>query len=156
MKHILIALDYNPTAQKVAEIGYSLAAHNNTTVSLLHVIEDPSYYASTVYDPIMGFGGYINMNLLEPDLITALRKSTLDYLEKIKVHLGNDSIKLIVKEGDIADTILEVAKDIHANTIVMGSHSSRWLENILLGSITEKVLRHTSTPLFIIPTKKHS
>ncbi|MFZ4058230.1 MAG: universal stress protein [Ferruginibacter sp.] len=39
--------------------------------------------------------------------------------------------------------------------MVMGSHSSRWLENILLGSITEKVLRHTFTPLFIIPTKKH-
>jgi nucleotide-binding universal stress UspA family protein len=35
----------------------------------------------------------------------------------------------------------------------MGSHSRKWLENIVMGSVTEKVLHHTSIPLFIIPTK---
>ena len=62
---------------------------------------------------------------------------------------------MIVKEGSVAESILEVADEIHANTIVMGSHSSRWLENILMGSITEFVLHRTNIPLFIIPTKKH-
>ncbi len=73
LKKVLIALDYNPTAQKVAETGF-----------------------------------------------------------------------LLVKEGDFAGTILETAKDLHADLIVMGSHSQKWLENILVGSVTEKVLRHTS------------
>jgi len=45
---------------------------------------------------------------------------------------------------------------LHADIIVMGSHSRRWLENIVMGSVTEEVLHHTSIPLFIIPTKKHS
>jgi nucleotide-binding universal stress UspA family protein len=42
----------------------------------------------------------------------------------------------------------------NASIIVMGSHSHKWIENVLLGSVTEKVLRHTTIPLFIIPTKK--
>jgi nucleotide-binding universal stress UspA family protein len=36
----------------------------------------------------------------------------------------------------------------------MGSHSQKWLENIIMGSVTEKVLHHTSIPIFIIPTKQ--
>ena len=46
MKKILIALDYNPTAQKIAETGFSLAKAMNAQVVLLHVIADPVYYSS--------------------------------------------------------------------------------------------------------------
>jgi nucleotide-binding universal stress UspA family protein len=154
MKNILIGLDYDPTAQKVAEIGASLGENTDAAITLLHVIADPSYYATTVYDPIMGFGGYTNLNLLEPDIINELKKTSMEFLDKSKHHLGNAHIRTLVKEGSVAETILEVAKELNADTIVMGSHSKRWLENILMGSITEYVLHHTSIPLFIIPTRK--
>ena len=156
MKNILIALDYDPTAQKVAEIGFSLAGNKDAAITLLHVIADPSYYASTVYDPIMGFGGYMNMDLMRPHIMDELKKTSLEFLEKSKHHLGDDVIKTMVREGSVAATILDVAKEINADTIVMGSHSRRWLENIVMGSITEYVLHRTAIPLFIIPTKKQS
>ena len=63
-------------------------------------------------------------------------------------------LKTLVKEGSIAETILQVAEELNADIIVMGSHSKRWLENMLMGSITEYVLHHSSVPLLIIPTKK--
>ncbi len=154
MKKILIALDYEPTAQKVAETGYSLGENLNTEITLLHVIGDPSYYASSAYDPIMGFGGYVNVDLLHPEIINELKKSSLDFLEKSKHHLGDETIKILIREGSIAESILETAEELNSDIIVMGSHSKRWLENVLLGSITEHVLRHTVKPLFIIPTKK--
>jgi len=78
----------------------------------------------------------------------------LVFLEKSKQHLGDKTIKTVVKEGDFAEAILKTAKTLHANVIVMGSHSRKWLENILLGSVTEKVLHQTSIPLFIVPSKK--
>ena len=43
MKKVLIALDYNPTAQKVAEVGFSLAKSMNAEITLLHVITDPVF-----------------------------------------------------------------------------------------------------------------
>jgi len=43
---------------------------------------------------------------------------------------------------------------LNADIIVMGSHSRKWLESIIMGSETEVVLKKTVIPLFIVPTKK--
>ncbi len=103
----------------------------------------------------MGFEGFMNLDLLRPDIIDELKKIAADFLEKSRHHLGDNNIKTLVKEGSVAECILEAAKELHAGIIVIGSHSHRWLEDIVMGSITEKVLHHTTIPLFIIPTKKH-
>ena len=55
IKKVLVALDYDPTAQKVAEEGFFLADSMDAEFILLHVISDPVYYASTEYSPVMGF-----------------------------------------------------------------------------------------------------
>ena len=154
MNKVLIALDYNPTAQKVTEIGFSMAKSMNAEVILLHVITDPVFYASAGYSPIMGFSGYVDVSPLQLDNVQGLIEASLQYLDKSKQHLGDKNIQTIVKEGDFADSILETAKELHADIIVVGSHSRKWLENIVMGSVTEKVLHHTSIPLFIVPTKK--
>jgi len=153
---VLIALDYNPTAQKVAEVGFSMAKSMNAEVVLLHVITDPVFYSTEEYSPIMGFTGYTYTDEVQPDSVDGLKTATLEYLNKSKQHLGDNTIKTMVKEGDFADTILETAKEVNADIIVIGSHSRKWLENIVMGSVTEKVLHHTSLPLFIIPTKKQN
>jgi nucleotide-binding universal stress UspA family protein len=90
------------------------------------------------------------------DSVDGLKNASLQYLDKSRQHLGDKSIQTIVKEGDFADSILETAKEMHADIIVVGSHSRKWLENIVMGSVTEKVLHHTSLPLFIVPTKKNN
>jgi nucleotide-binding universal stress UspA family protein len=153
MKKVLIALDYDPTAQKIAEEGYNLAKTMKAEVILLHVISDPVYYTARDYSPIMGFEGYLGV---EPDELEAekiLKQASMEFLEKSKRHLGDEKIQIMVREGDFADSILDAAQESHANLIVMGSHSRKWLENIVMGSVTEKVLHHTSIPLYIIPTK---
>jgi len=154
MKKVLIALDYDPTAQKVAEVGFSMAKSMNAEVALLHVIADPVTYSVAGYSPIMGFNGYMDMGPVLLDSIDSLKDASLQYLNKSRQHLGDNSIQTVVKEGDFADTILETAKELSADIIVVGSHSRKWLENIVMGSVTEKVLHHTSIPLFIVPTKK--
>jgi nucleotide-binding universal stress UspA family protein len=102
----------------------------------------------------MGFNGYMDMVPMQLDSVDELKNATLHYLDKSKQHLGDKTIQTIVKEGDFADSILETAKELKADIIVIGSHSRKWLENIVMGSVTEKVLHHTSIPLFIVPTKK--
>lgn len=154
MKKVLIALDYNPTAKDVAEVGYTLAKTMGAETVLLHVISDAMYYTSTDYSPIMGFPGFMNVGSSLLESAEQLRKDSLDFLNKTKQHLGDENIKTIISEGDFAETILNTAKDVKADVIVIGSLSRKWLENIVMGSVTEKVLRHTSIPLFIIPTKQ--
>ncbi|MDQ6902686.1 MAG: universal stress protein [Bacteroidota bacterium] len=154
MTKVLIAMDYHPTVQKVAETGFTFAKAMGAEVILVHIISDQIFNSSEIYDPIMGFTGYLDTGLIPSDIIDNLKKTSQLFLDKSKKHLGDDSIKTLIKEGDFADSILEAAKDEHADIIVMGSHSHKWLEKIMMGSVTEKVLRHTSVPVFIIPTKK--
>ncbi len=156
MKKVLIALDYDQMAIKIAEVGYLLASKMGAGVMLMHVITDPVYYSSTEYSPITGLSGFSNTVPWQMDNPDDLKNATKHYLDKIKQHLGDDTIETIVEDGDFAESILQTAKHTKADIIVMGSHSRKWLEDILIGSVTEKVLRHTTIPLFIIPTKKHN
>jgi len=110
MKKILIALDYNPTAQKVAEVGFSMAKSMNAEITLLHVINDPVFYSTSGYSPIMGFNGYMEMGPLQLDSVDELKHASLQYLDKSKQHLGDKNIKTIVKEGDFADSIFRDCK----------------------------------------------
>ena len=155
IKKVLIALDYNPTAQKVAETGFSLATSLGAELTLLHVITDPVFYATSGFSPIMGFNGYVDVSPTVLDSIEGLKNASLQYLNKTKQHLGDANIQTLVKEGEFAETILKTAKELHSDIIVIGSHSQKWLENILMGSVTERVLHQSSVPLFIVPTRKH-
>jgi len=145
IKRVLIAMDYDETSQVVAELGFSMAKAMNAEIVLLHVIsEQPVYYASYTY-----------MRELRVDFFEDLKKSTQEFLDKTKKHLGDESIKTILKEGNIAATILNTADEVKADIIVIGSHSRKWLEDIIMGSEVEDVLRNTNLPLIIVPTKKH-
>ena len=154
MKKVLIALDYDPTAQKVAEAGFALAKAMTAELILLHVVAAPTYYSSEAYSPIMGFGGYLGTDFLQPNVAADLKNASLEFLNKTKAHLNDLTIQTEVREGNAAESILQVAEDLHIDIIVMGSHSKKWLEKIVMGSITEKVLQHSAIPLFIIPTRK--
>ncbi len=146
IKKVLIAVDYAETAQGMAEKGFSMAKAMNAETILLHVIsEHPVYYS-----------GYSYMRELQVEVSADLRKSTQEFLDKLKKHLGDESIKTVLKDSvDIPGTILNTAKALEVDLIVMGTHSRKWLENIIMGSEVEEVLRKTTIPLYIIPTKKH-
>lgn len=153
MKKILIALDYNPTAERIAEAGYALAKATGAEVTLLHVVAEPNYYSTLDYSPVMGYTGFSSPDMLMLFDETEVKKASEDFLEQSKKHLGDDRISTLVGEGDCAEAILKAATNLNADIIVMGTHSRRGLDKILMGSIAEKVMHHSDIPLFIIPTK---
>lgn len=153
MNKILIALDYDPSAQQIAEKGYQLAKSMNAEIVLLHVVSEAFYYYTQDYSPIMGYTGFNNLDSLQLSNMEELKKAAQDYLSTIKQHLGDTTIQTIVKEGDFADVILDTAKELKTDIIAMGSHGRRGLDKILLGSVAERVLHKTDIPLFVIPTR---
>ena len=146
-KKVLIALDYDPTSKKVAEDGFKMAKDMGAEVTLLHVTVNLFLYTS-IYEN-MGDWQYDSL-----DTIALRNAGSRNFLEKAKRHLGDTAIQTVMKDGDFAQKILETANEMKADCIVMGSHSQKWLENILVGSVTEEVLRKTTIPMFIVPTKK--
>ena len=153
MKKVLIALDYDPSAQKVADEGFLMAKAMNAEVILLHVISDPEYYSSTEHVTIVGFAGSKETVPVKLVNVDELKKVAHIFLEKSKEILGDKTIKISLRQGESAESILTTAKDLNADLIVMGSHSRKVSSRIIMGSVTKAVLQHSSLPLLIIPTK---
>lgn len=143
---VLIALDYDPTAKKVAEVGFEMARSMGAEVILVHVIQDLVAYSLT----------YLNMGPLQLDSVVELKDASQQFLDKTKQFLDDVTIQTVVKEGDFADCILETIKEFNIDILVMGSHSKKWLDNIVMGSVTKNVIRKATIPLYIVPTKKKS
>jgi len=153
MKTILIALDNNAGAQKVAEAGYVLAEALGGHTILLHVTSHTAYYSSLNYSPIMGFDSFSNLDEVQTNTEKELKRTAEDYLDNIKWNLGDETIQTMIKEGDYAENILQTAKEMKADMIVVGTHSRKGLDKVLLGSVAENILHHSTLPLFIIPVK---
>ena len=150
IKKVLIAMDYDPTSKKVAENGFAMAKTFCAEVTLLHVLVDLAIYSAAYAS--MGEWQIDTLNMF--DTYEMRNAGTRNFLEKGKRHLGDASVRTLLKTGDSAQMILEAAHEIKVDYIVMGSHSQKWLEDIPMGRVTQEVLRKATIPLFIVPTKK--
>lgn len=153
MKKVLIALDYEPSAERIATTGKTIADALGAEITLLHVVAEPAYYSSTDYSPIFGFTGFINA--FEPELTETLKDKiheiSNDFLNQSKTKLGDEAIHTLVMEGDFASTIVAAAKSQQADLIVMGSHHRRGLDKLLLDNVAKEVLELTKIPVLVIP-----
>lgn len=65
------------------------------------------------------------------------------------------TVEPVVREGDVVDrTILEYVADADIDLIVMGTHGRRGLNRLLLGSVTEQVVRQASVPVLTVKMSK--
>jgi len=154
VKRVLIAIDYEPSAQKVAEEGYLLGEAMNAHIILLHVISDKRYDYSAVYSPIMGFSGYSFSEDSESVALEKIVRDSYIFLENIKDHLSDNDIETKVVQGSVADSIIEMAEKTNATFIVIGTHSKRKFEDIFMGNVANKVLKISKKPIMLIPTKQ--
>lgn len=152
MKKVLIAIDYNPVSEKVAEEGYELAKSLNAKVCLIHVLDDVGFYGAQ-YPTFMGYDGYAGMGP-NFDVAREMENIARDFLNKAKQHIGDENVKTHLAEGDPARAIINYCEEWSANILVMGTHSHSVLEKLLLGTVAEKILEKTNIPVFLVPVKK--
>jgi len=148
MKRILIAIDFNPTAEIVASFGYELAKSLKAKVILVHVIEDATYYAVD-YSPIMGYKGAYTKGAAS--ISREIKKEAKDFLDAAVKHLGDNKIETEVLEGETADAIIEQAEKWKADLIIMGSHTHKGLEKLFVPDVAAHVLKHSKIPLLAVP-----
>ena len=152
MKKIIIALDFDESAEKVAQTGFEIAKGLNAEVVLLHVVAEPANYSSNAYSPIMGFTGFDAPGLNAELEQEGLHREAKRFLEEAKKHLGDETIETSVMDGDVTDAIIELVKSLNAYMVVIGTHSRRGLEKLLIGNLAEKVMSQITVPLITVPT----
>ena len=152
MKKVLIAIDYNPVSEKVAEEGHKLAKQLGAEVCLMHVVADVAYY-SNQYPEFLGYPGYAGV-AEDLNMGSEMKKMTEDFLQTAAKHLEDPSVTTHMAEGDTAKAILNYAAEWNADLIIMGTHSHSKLEKLLIGTVASKVLEKTKIPVHLIPVKE--
>jgi len=150
MRKVLIAIDYHPTSEKVAENGYELAQMLNAEICLIHVIGEERYY-NMEYPTFLGYEGFDYP--VDLQINSEIEKVAEDYLKKAASHLHN-TVKTHVGIGETADVILDYAKEWKADVLVLGTHSRSVLEKIFMGTQATRILEKTKIPVYMVPVKK--
>jgi nucleotide-binding universal stress UspA family protein len=140
IQRILVATDFTETSDRALDFGIELARKFDATVTVVHAYQIPA----------MGFadGGYIAGAEVAAQLSTA-GQNRLDSVVDSKKTSGV-LMKAVLREGVAWEEVNDVAKEIDANLIVIGTHGRRGLARALLGSVAENVIRTSTIPVLVI------
>jgi nucleotide-binding universal stress UspA family protein len=140
MKKILVPTDFSTHAENALKTAAQIAKKNNYEIHLLHMLELPNQ----MNDAISGTAGI-------PEIMLFIKKAN-ETIQKLKEKSYLKDIKVIesVKLERVYKGILSFTEQNEIDLVVMGSHGISGVEEILLGSNTEKVVRLSNAPVLVI------
>lgn len=142
MKNILVPIDFSDQARYAAKVATKIAKSTNSKIFLLHMLELPT----GVVDP-SSFGNSSNT----PTTLLFLKRAREKFedFKKLPFFEGVE-IEDSVQFHKAYDGIIDESKKQNIDLIVMGSRGTSGLEEMLVGSNTEKVVRNSDVPVLVI------
>ena len=158
MKKILVGVDFSKNTSKVVDQVALLARGLKAKVWIVHVTSDQ---LKTDICPTAQLYGFPIASITPPisniQMDRALCAEEYKREHQVLLHLSEKlrqqgiEAQAILMKGDAAELILKQAEDFDVDMIVMGSHGHGLLRKILVGSVTEAVLRDALCNVLIIP-----
>jgi nucleotide-binding universal stress UspA family protein len=143
-KHVLLPTDGSKTARKAIKAGIALAKELGAKVTAYYAIDAMPAYS-------YGDGYLLNANLMK-EFDKRAREQGEKYLaevQKAAKAAGVPCRTLIAKPATAYQGIVSAARSQRCDVIFMASHGRGELGTLLLGSVTNKVLARTKTPVLV-------
>jgi nucleotide-binding universal stress UspA family protein len=142
IKIILCPVDFSEFSARAFHYALSLAGHYRARLVALHVVELWRY-------PSLGF---VASAELYEEFCQAVHEKGKDQLQEFVKDHGNEEIQpeLTVHQGLAPDSILSFAQSQKADVIVMGTHGRRGYDRLMLGSVTDRVMRRAPCPVLAV------
>ncbi|MEM8929375.1 MAG: universal stress protein [Bacteroidota bacterium] len=139
MKSIVVPIDFSEQSEIALKVAATLAKKNNSELVVLHMLE-------------LATGIMSNTEYIPQVHIVHLMKVTEERFEKFlnKPYLKDINITPVIKHYKVFSEIDEVAQKHGANLIVMGSHGTDGLQELFIGSNTERVVRSSEIPVLVV------
>ncbi len=135
IEKILYTTDLSEKAEESYPLALEFKNKFGASLTVFHVIEPiTGYFDDTMLSGVPVF----NLEELKKSALASMREKFKECNDHI-VEIG----------ASTADTIIEFAKENGFDLIVMSTHGRGGLEKILLGSVTEKVVRFSHTPVLV-------
>lgn len=136
-KRVLVPYDGSPQSKRALE--FTLREWGDDEVTLLNVI-----------DPIeAGYSAIASISSGAEQWYQSAQDNSAELLSKAALDIECD-VRTVTEVGRPAQTILELAESEGIDHIVMGSHGRTGVSRILLGSVTESVIRGSPVPVTVV------
>ena len=133
---VLLATDGSPDATLAAQSAVELCERTGSELHVVHVGEYlPTFYAQTEEEP------------------TELRHIAQRLLDEQTERLraaGGQVAQAHLLLGRPAEQIVNLSEELGVGVIVIGSRGLSALRRVLLGSVSESVVRHAHCPVFVV------
>ncbi len=148
IKRILCPTDYSEFSRHAFEQALLLARWYGAEVTALHVYAVPM---AMVAIP----GGATTVPVDHTAMAAVHMAEHLTEMSRFIEAANTAGVKVdpLVLEGGVIDSIVEQAASLEADLIVMGTHGRSGFERLLLGSVTERVLRKAPCPVLTVPRR---
>ncbi|HHV25027.1 MAG: universal stress protein [Methanosarcina sp.] len=143
---ILIATDGSETANEAADFGIEIVGCTGAKIYAVYVI-DTTPYRSVSLDKIW------SRETL--DEFERVGHEATSYVEKIGKAAGLE-VETRVLRGHPAEKILSFSEDNNIDMIIVGSLGKGGYERVLLGSVSEKIVRHAKIPVLVVRERHKS
>lgn len=144
-QRILVATDGSPLSKKAVRSALGLASALGADLVALNVV--PRY-------PMSYFEGNVSITLQEVGRIekqwATEGQAMVDAVQQAAQAEGIQAKAVIARSNLVAEAIMAAAKKHKCDLIVMASHGRKGLKRVLLGSETQHVLAHSSTPVLVL------
>jgi nucleotide-binding universal stress UspA family protein len=142
IKKILVPVDFQRHTEDLAEYAVNIASSLAASATFFHVVESVKFYADFVP---------VNFTRSEEETFSHAKKKMSALIEKSTTKWSQCSGEM--GRGDAVDTVLAHARDEHFDLIIMATHGARGIEKILLGSVTERVIKRSKCPVLVFKPK---
>lgn len=141
IKKILVPIDFSSHSKKAISYAKEIASTYNARLQLLHIIEETMH-------PVYSLSGKSSKIELVPGIEEDCRKRIEQIIQEIGI--STEDTEIIINSGQATLDIIKFATDNLSDLIVIATHGLTGIERLLLGSVTEKVVRRAPCPVFTI------
>jgi len=143
IKRILVPVDFSDDSLRALEYARDFGKPFQAELCVLYVVE-PIYYAT----PTDMYAASPNIAML----VDEQRRIGAEHLARLGAGLKKKGTRAraMQKTGSAAQCIVETAKSLKADLIIMGTHGRTGLVHMLMGSVAEKVVRTAGCPVLTV------
>ena len=137
LKNIVLAFDGSEYSNRALQYAKTFAERFEATLWLVHIFTHTS--------DLLGYEDYEKFYSKRKAGGQALLDTALRDLKNTRLDVIEE-----LQEGPEAESILNIAKNCQADLIIMGTRGHGTIKGLLVGSVSRKVIHHSSCPVMVV------
>ncbi len=143
MKKLLVPVDFSEVSIHATQFAIEFAEKEDAEVTLLNSIHFGFY---TDYQ----FTSFTNTKTFVDEVLEASKKKMIDFISKFNTDV---KFEIRIEDESLVTVVKDLTKHGEYDLVVIGTTGSSGIQEVLVGSNAEKIVRHAECPVIAVPTK---